>query len=473
MNTILASTTHYVRLALGKGNLVDEGQRRYVRIVHGIFTGLLGRGVAIIVSLISVPLTTRYLGAERYGAWITISTLMTWIAFVDLGTSNSLTNAISEAYAHDRRDMAQTYVASAFWMQIAFIGLIATFFLWLWHSMSWDRLLNVQSLQARAEVGPAVAVAFAIFALNFPLTSISKIYGGYQEVAKANGWNAAGNVLSLVALVLVTRFRGGLVLLVVGVSGAVLLVNVISAIWMFGWSKPWLLPRLRSVSRLALKKISGLGSMFFLLQLGSLALFQTDNLIIAYFLGASAVTPYSVAWRLFTYTTIFQILALPSYWPAYAEAFTRGDRAWIRRSFRLNFAIGLSTTVALAMPLVIFGQWIIGHWAGSVAVPQGALLFWMAVWSTIYAVSVAQACVLIGASRLKGQITYTLVAASVNLALSVLLVRKVGTVGVILSTIIAYLVCIIGPQTLEVRRALSEPDTNHSIPGASSPKVTA
>lgn len=464
IESILSTITRYVWLALGRGNVVTDAQRRYVRIMQGMVTGLMGRGVTLIVSFISIPLTVRYLGPERYGVWITISTLMTWIAFVDLGTSNSLTNAVSEAYGAGRQDLAQMYVASALWLQIAFALLMGAAFLVAWRLVAWDRLLNVQSPLARAEVAPAVAVAFVIFALNLPLSSVGRIYGGYQEVAIANAWNAIGSVLGLIALVVVTMARGGLVSLVMAVSGSMLLINAVSAIWMFGWAKPWLVPRFRSVSRSAIRKIGGLGGMFFLLQLGSLALFQTDNLIVAHFLGASAVTPYSVTWRLFTYTTMFQILALPSFWPAYAEAFSRGDRGWIQRSFHLNFGIGLASTVMLAIPLVIFGPWIIGHWAGAAAIPPFALLFWMAVWSVIYAVSASQACLLMGASRLRGQAIYTLLAAGVNLTLSILLVRRIGLVGVILGTIIAYAVCMIGPQALEVIRALSELDGPRSMP---------
>ena len=65
MRALLLSTIRYMRLALGKGQIVGDEQRRYVRIAQGIFAGLAGRGVAAAVSVISVPLTVTYLGAER------------------------------------------------------------------------------------------------------------------------------------------------------------------------------------------------------------------------------------------------------------------------------------------------------------------------------------------------------------------------------------------------------------------------
>jgi O-antigen/teichoic acid export membrane protein len=451
----LLSSVRHVRLALGMGQTAGHEQGRDVRILQGIFSGFAGKGVAALVSFISVPLTVRYLGAERYGAWVTISTFMAWVALADFGLSSSLTNVVSEGYAKDRQDLAQSYVAAAFWSLAGIAAVLALFFFLVWPVVPWDRVFNVQSRQAREEIAPAVAIAFLIFVLNFPVSIIAKIYGAYQEVAKGNGWSATGNVIGLAALVVVTQLHGGLVSLVIAVSGATLLVNVVSSVWLFGWSKPWLRPRPDRVTYSALRKLTSLGAMFFVIQIAALVLFQTDNLIIAHYLGAAAVTPYSVTWRLFTYTALFQLMASPSYWPAYAEAFARGDRAWVRQRFRLNLKITIGSSLALALPLVIFGQWIIQKWAGRAAVPPQALLFWMGIWSLIYSAMNSQSCVLASSGRVKIQMIYSIIASIVNLILSIVLVQRLGLVGVIMGTVGAYVICVIVPQSLEVERSLN------------------
>ncbi|MGC1370947.1 MAG: oligosaccharide flippase family protein [Candidatus Sulfotelmatobacter sp.] len=454
MSTLIPSTAHYIRLALGKGRVNGDDQRRYVHIVRGMSSGLVAKGVAFVVSFFSVPLTVRYLGAERYGAWVTISAAMAWIALADFGLSSSLTNAVSEGYASDDHKLAGEYVAAAFWSLAGVALLLAAVFFPVWRIVPWQRVFNVESVQARAEIGPAVAIAFAMFVLNFPFSIIAKIYGAYQQVALANAWNTAGNVLSLAGLVVATQLKGGLASLVIAVSGSILFINVISAVWLFGWSKPWLFPRLGRLTWASLRKLTSLGGMFFVIQIAALLLFQTDNLIIAHYLGAAAVTPYSVTWRLFTYTMIFQMLATPSYWPAYAEAFARGDHAWVRRSFPANFRITVASTLVLVLPLVFFGQWIIRKWAGELAVPSPHLLLWMGVWSVIYAATCSQSCILASSNRLRGQMIYSISAAIVNIVVSILLVKKIGPTGAILGTISAYLTCILVPQWIEVERAL-------------------
>ena len=47
-----------------------------------------GSGVAHrrdFVSVVSVTLTIRYLGSERYGAWVTITTILTFLGITDFG----------------------------------------------------------------------------------------------------------------------------------------------------------------------------------------------------------------------------------------------------------------------------------------------------------------------------------------------------------------------------------------------------
>ena len=78
--------------------------------------GVVGRGRAAAerrLTLISLPLAVRYLGAERYGVWATITTTVVWINLLDLGIANTLTNNISRAYALDDKASAARYFTNA------------------------------------------------------------------------------------------------------------------------------------------------------------------------------------------------------------------------------------------------------------------------------------------------------------------------------------------------------------------------
>jgi len=186
----------------------------------------------------------------------------------------------------------------------------------------------------------------------------------------------------------------------------------------------------------------------------AVVVFSSDNIIVSHYLGAAEVTPYSVTWRVVGLGAVLQALVFPALWPAYAEAQARGDIAWIRRTFALMMRTTIALNVAWAMFLIGFGRAVIRLWAGPAAVPQLSLLLLMALWSVIAGFMTAQSCLLGALNRTRVQAVASVLAAVVNVALSIVLVVRVGSVGVILGTILSYLLVLVLPQTFAVIRVV-------------------
>jgi len=75
----------------------DRSHERYRRAALSGSTMLLGRVLSAVSSLLTVRLTFHYLGAERYGMWMTISSVVLMLGSADLGLSNGLVNLIADA----------------------------------------------------------------------------------------------------------------------------------------------------------------------------------------------------------------------------------------------------------------------------------------------------------------------------------------------------------------------------------------
>ena len=74
------------------------------------------RLVSLGTSIVTVRLTFNYLGAERYGMWMTISSFVMMLAFADFGMSNGLVNLVADALGREDRETARRAASSAFWM---------------------------------------------------------------------------------------------------------------------------------------------------------------------------------------------------------------------------------------------------------------------------------------------------------------------------------------------------------------------
>lgn len=446
----MSKTRQVIGIIRGRTDATNDGQRRIARVVQAVLSGLAGRFVGVVVSFVSVPLTITYLGAERYGMWVTISSLLAWLQLADLGLANSLTNAIAEANGEDRPDLARRSIATAFAVMTGialFLGAIVAI---VYPFINWAALFNVHTPAAQAEAGPTIIIGAAVFLGSFPLSLVGRIYTAYQEGSIANYWAAAANALSLISVVLVTQLHGNLVVLVFAFSGTQLLVSGVSVIWLFTWHKPELRLQWRDVRLASSKKLLKTGWMFFVVQIAWLLIFQTDNLIIAHFAGADQVTPYSITYRLFGYTTLLPTLVFTNLWPAYTEAMTRKDVNWVQRTFRSNMQFSVLVTLGSCVPLVIFGSTIIRLWTRSAdAVPPFDLIAWMAVWSVINTCMNAAACLLSASGRIRNQMFYALATAAANIGLSIVLVKSYGITGVIEGTVIAYMIFDFVPSLID------------------------
>jgi O-antigen/teichoic acid export membrane protein len=82
------------------------------------------------------------------------------------------------------------------------------------------------------------------------------------------------------------------------------------------------------------------------------------------------------------------------------------------------------------------------------------LLRLMCVWMFIFAITLNQSCLMGATYRVGKQAIYGILAAAANLILSILWVKTIGSAGVLIATIVSYLVFIVAMQTWEVRRIL-------------------
>ena len=427
---------------------------RWAGIIKGGASGIAGRGMAMVVSAITLPLTVRYLGPLEYGIWVTISTTVVMLAVLDLGIANTLTNFISKAYAANDEEYARHYFATAFWLTVAIAALLSVAAWLVWVVVDWGSLFHLHDAHLILEARRCVAIAFSFFLISLPLNLANKVLSGYQQVHLANYFAMINSILGLIAIVAVILLKGSIVDLMLAYCIAMLTGSVLLNLWLCFWHKPWLLPRFSSIQRSAIGDLFGEGILFFLLQLAGLVVFNTDNLVIAHYLGASDVTPYSVAWRLTGYASMMQSVLTPSLWPAFAEAYHRKDMLWVRRTYRQIMNGTILAVGAMALCLGIFGREVIRIWAGAAAVPDPLLLWSMSLWAVLVSITVNQALLMAATQRIQIQAVAAIVAAAFNLTFSIILVQRIGMLGVIAATIASYIIFILAPQSWEVRRIL-------------------
>ena len=77
-------------------SVINKGHKRSVKAKKNILASFLIKGGNIAISLILVPLTIHYVNPTQYGIWLTLSSIIGWFAFFDIGFGNGLRNKFAE-----------------------------------------------------------------------------------------------------------------------------------------------------------------------------------------------------------------------------------------------------------------------------------------------------------------------------------------------------------------------------------------
>jgi hypothetical protein len=158
------------------------------------------------------------------------------------------------------------------------------------------RILNLSSALAIREAGPATAVFDFLLSRATPswrwAVSSTRIPGGIRQLH----WDAAGNLLGFVGLLVVVHFRTGLGYLVLAVAGAPVLTGMLNKRNRFRFSAPLVATAARSDFACRCQKDLQLGvPVLGNADVGSHGLPDAHTLIIAQVLGGAQVTEYAVA----------------------------------------------------------------------------------------------------------------------------------------------------------------------------------
>ncbi len=438
------------------GEEAHRSALRHRRILLSTFAAAFSKVISIAAQLISVPLTLHYLGAERYGMWLTISSFITIMSFADLGMGNGLVTRISAAHGRDDRASIRNDISSSFITFIAISAFILAAFYLTRGLFNWPSVFNVQSPIAKQEASSA-AVAFACcFALSIPVNLVQKVQIGLQKSFIASLWNSAGSVLSLASLIFATQLKLSLPWLVIALMGSPIAIGLLNTIVFFVFVAKDISPTRRAFSPKVAQAIAKSGFVFLVLQLVVAVAYSSDSIIISHVLGPALVPQYAVPERMFALVAMVIAMGLGPLWPAYGEAISRGDLAWVKRTLWKSVGLAAGTAAIVSTAIAFAGPTLLHLWVGKVVVAPVLLLVGLAVWKTIEATSNALAMFLNGAHVVKFQLAVASITGAVTVALKILFVRDFGISGTVWASITAYALCAAIPYTLRMRALLTE-----------------
>lgn len=417
-----------------------KGHERSLKAKKNILSSLLIKCISIVISFLIIPLTLDYLSPFKYGIWITLTSVIGWFGFFDIGLGNGLRNKLAEALAKGNRELARIYISTSYVLVSLIIGVIYAIFLVIFPFINWASLLNIPA-EMNTEISQLVFIVFSFFSVQFIIKLINMILLADQKPAINAGTNAFASLLSLIiTYILIKTTHSSLLWLSIGVSVANLISPLIITVWFFSKRYKDLIPSIKYVKLEYAKDLMGIGFLFFIMQFAALIVFSTDSFIIDQLFGPEEVTSYNISYKYFSIINmLFGIITSP-FWSAYTDGYHKQDFVWIKHTTRKLVAFWV-LLVLIVFIMILCSAFFYKIWVGDkVKIPfilSVSMGLWviMSTWTSIFGNFLS------GVGKIRLSLYHSFAMIIINIPLCVFFAKylHLGSTGVIVATCLCVL----------------------------------
>jgi O-antigen/teichoic acid export membrane protein len=433
-----------------------KGHPRSVVIKKNIIGSFLVKGVSVIISFLIVPLVLNYVDKVEYGIWLTISSVIHWFGFFNLGLGNGLRNKLAEAIAMGDLKKGKVLVSTTYAIISIISAGIFLIFLFSNQFLDYAKIFNADPHYSD-ELKKVVIVVLGFFLLRLVLQLLTSIILAFQRSALSSAYELISSILSLVIIYLLTiTTKGSLFYLAIVYSTSPALVLLISSLYFFKSRFKDISPSFSYIDFSYAKGLLNLGFLFLINRVNGIILFTTDSMIITQISGPEKVTPYNLTHKYFGIMTMFfEIFTIPL-WSAFTDAFAKKEFSWINNVIRKTTRIWYISIVGLMLMFAVSG-FIFKIWVGDKVEFSYSLSLLMAISVAMVTYVNVYSRFLNGVSKIRLSTYYSIGQALLNIPLSIFFAKNLnmGVQGVMLATII----CIIPPfisNPIQTRKLINE-----------------
>jgi O-antigen/teichoic acid export membrane protein len=429
-----------------------------------------GPGLALGARALAVPIqavvtiaTTRLildgLGVPGFAAFAVLISLPNLVSFAGVGIGAAVTDAVAA-----RKETSPATVAGVLVTTVrvsALIGLaIAAAAMLLTAVGVWPAVLGAP---AQEGLNLGTGLALALFGLYVPVSVGQSILLGAHRNHVSILCQAVGSLVGLGGIVVAharhDTFVGYAVAPYVGLlAGALLALTAASRVRDVAIG-PALRDVLRPVRGERIRHLSG--AMTWIVVFSTLAT-QSDRLVLGHLSTPDQVAVYAVAIALLSSCVSLIQAAGLSLWPVFASERSSGRRL-DRTRFHRILGIFAAGGVAMLTGFVIAGPWVTAWISDGASGSSVGLMAWCGVLVLLQAVWWPMGMLMTDAPGLRGQAWANLVAAVLNIGVSIALAGLLGAAGPVIGTVVGTAALILWGRRPLATRLSSRPPQHQPV----------
>ncbi|MBN1871171.1 MAG: polysaccharide biosynthesis C-terminal domain-containing protein [Candidatus Omnitrophica bacterium] len=400
---------------------------------------MIGHAWTIVVALILTPLIIGQLGIERYGVWVLVGVVTGYFGLLDFSVANVFIKYFSEHFARNEKKEINKVLNTG----LVFYALLALVVIPLGFLLS-GAIVNFFKIpeDLRNEAAFVFRLGLVMFIINLWFSGFKTIQYSLQRMDISNKINIAISIPMIAGTIYVLKSGFGLRGLMVNQAGVICLTGVVDTLMAY---------RLFSALRFnpfmfdkkTFRKIFSFGYKMHIAKISSMISWHIDKLLISYFLSVGMVTFYQLGSAIVDKCTTSVLLFMRALMPAFSEM----DALNQRNKLIDGYVISTKYIALFAVPLFIFiiisASDIMMLWMGSGYERSVWVIRILGVGYLFAVLSGVRSIVLQAIARPDIEMKAGLVAALLNIPLSIFLILKMGFNGVVWGTSIALLASVV------------------------------
>ena len=418
-------------------DFINSGNVRSVLVKKNIAASILIKGFSVLINLLLVSITIKYINPQEYGIWLTLSSIIAWFTFFDIGFGHGLRNKFTESKAMENHQKARNYVSTTYAIILILFFTLWVIFCCVNFFLDWTNILNT-SFEMFDKLQIVVFVIFTFFCIQMVLKTISTLLIADQQPAKSAFFDTLSQLFVLILIYFLSRNTQGSLLNLAIITGVIpVFVLIVSSIYFYSNEFKYYRPSLKYIKFSLFKDVFNLGSKFFLIQIAVIIIYQTNNIIIARNVSLEDVTIFNIAYKYMSLALLLFTIILTPVWSAFTDASSTNDYAWMKSALQKLRIISLFLILLLIL-LLSLADVFYEIWIGDQIIIPFKVSLTVAIYVLALIVVGLHTQILNGLGKVKIQLlTYSL-ATIFHIPLATELCNIYGLVGVLYSSIFFY-----------------------------------
>jgi O-antigen/teichoic acid export membrane protein len=418
-----------------------EGEDRPLQtIARNIATRYALVGVEMVVGLLTLPFNLRHLGPEAYGLLTLTAGITVHFSILDLGYGGAMVKFVAQYRAH-RNARALNEVASTIFVVFSTFGVIA-------YLVIIGLAFNIQHVfkltPQQVETGRWILLIVGLnVAVNFAFAVYGGVCVGFQRLDRNNIVAVCSSVAVALANVIVILLGYGLIPLVAAMTSvrlATYLIYRYNAYRAF----PLLRIRLSLFRRERLREVTSFSIFASMIDWANKLNYELDELVIGVFLGSAPVAIWAVADRVISGTQRLTNQGNAVLFPVVVDSDATRRQGRLQTLLLEGTRLSLATVIPIAVVLIVLADAFVRAWVGPAMLGAAPVIQILAIAVALRVGNATSTTLLKGAGQVKSLAMINLTTGLANLALSALLIKPFGLIGVAIGTLIPIAVASIG-----------------------------